>query len=121
VTRLLRSLIAGTFEVVASWPGAGKIDRKLLTLDREGNVLVTLARSTGPGFVTARVTDVAGKLRVTATYKVPGAKLLAAPIATPKGYVFLVEKNGKRSVRRTPELDHRPPCDLEDDLEDDGK
>lgn len=122
VTRLVRSLLAGTFEVVGSWlGGGGKIDRKLLTLDREGNVLVTLARSSGPGFVTARVTDVAGRLRVTATYKVPGARLLAAPIATPKGYIFVVEKNGKQSVHRTAELNSRPPCDLEDDLDDDGK
>ena len=92
-----------------------------MTLDREGNVLITLARSTGPGFVTARVEEIAGKLRVTATYKVPGAKLLAAPIATPKGYVFIVEKKGKQSIQRTADLNPRAPCDIDDDLDDDGK
>ena len=107
--RLVRAPLRGSMEVLALFPKLGLFDQTFLTLDRDGTLLVSLARSSGPGFLTARVeTRSDGSVRVTRLFRIPGARLLAPPFTSPNSYGFVIEKAGKQSLTRVDELTRLP-------------
>ncbi len=115
--RLSRATFGGGIEELAEFPAIGAYDEYWLTLDRDGGILVTLARSKKHGFATGRLDlDGEGRVHVTALHKSGAERLLAAPIASASSYAFVVEQAGQVRVDRLASLDKHGPCDLDESL-----
>lgn len=108
--RISRAPLHGSLEVLAVFPKLGIFDRTFLTLDRDGRVLATLARTGLPGFVTARLEVTSFGLRVTGVTRIPGAELLGPPITSARSYGFVVRQGKTVSIQRRSNLLTLPPC-----------
>ena len=107
--RLSRAPLRGSLEVLAVFPKLGFFDRSWLTLDRDGAVLATLARSANPGWVTARLEVEGPSLRVTGLLRIPGTQLLAPPITSAKTYSFVVKRGNAIALERRSDATKVPP------------
>ncbi len=107
--RLSRASLRGSLEVLALFPKLGFFDRSWLTLDRDGAVLATLARSANPGWVTARLEVDGPSLRVTGLLRIPGTQLLAPPITSAKSYSFVVKRGNAIALERRSDATKVPP------------
>ena len=87
--RLSRIGFDGFMDEVTSWSNSGVYDLAALTLDHDGSVLVTQAKSNASAFVTGRVQlDTNQVPTLTARYSV-SRQLMSAPMVTPTGYAFV--------------------------------
>lgn len=95
--RLARINGAGSLQQIAAWPNSGLYDATVLTVDRDGGIILTQAKANGAGFVSAKL-DVTNDVPSVVAKSSSALRLAAPPVVSSRSYAFVVETVGTNST-----------------------